>query len=545
MSRRRRSFSWLVAALVLTLFAAACGSGTTDDGGEPAAGEDPAAEGGTELTEGTEAAAGDSSTLVVGSIEVPGHLDPARVYEKFASDILFNTTNRLVEFTPGSEEIGPGLAESWEISDDGLTYTFTLRDGVVFHDGSELTSEDVKWSLERALNISHPDSATFLISSIESIETPDDHTVVITIAEPNATFLSRLNYTVASILPSDSQVYPTPDAPLSEPTAEAADEFLNDQEVVGTGPYQLTEYTPGESMTLERFDDYWGEAPAIETVRIQFFEQAAQMRNALAAGEIDLNINEFGPAERASLQEDENIEVIESEGGRIRYIVLDVTQEPFTDPAVRQAIATSIDRQRIIDEVFDGKGKPLFSMIPSSFDVSEDFISDMEATVPEGVSFDLWYPLNKYGDTEADVAESIARSLNEAGFDVTTQSADWAAEYANNLNNGTYSAYLLGWYPDYVDPDDYVEPFYSDEGFIGFYSSEEMNELIAQEQQQEVGSEERAETFRQIQELAAEDMPYIPLYEEGTTAYVGPGVSGVENTLDAAQQTRYFVMSKE
>jgi peptide/nickel transport system substrate-binding protein len=548
MSGRKRYLSWLVTALVCALMAAACGGGTTD-GAEGQGGGD-AAEGGTESTDtgaepGDATGGGDASTLVVGSVEVPGHLDPARVYAKFASDILFNTTNRLVEFPPGSDEVGPGLAESWEISDDGLTYTFDLREGVTFHDGSELTSEDVKYSLERVLNINHPDSATFLIQGIESIETPDDQTVVITIAEANATFLSRLNYTVASILPSDSDVYPSPDAPMSEPTAEAANEFLNDQEVVGTGPYQLTEYTPGESLTLERFDDYWGEAPAIQTVRIQFFAEAAQMRNALDAGEIDLNINEFGPAERASLESSEDIEVIESDGGRIRYMVLDVTQEPFTDTEVRRAISSSIDRQRIIDEVFEGNGFPLFSMIPSAFEVQEDYMSEIEAAVPDGTSFELWYPLNKYGDTEADVAESISRSLNESGFDVTTQSADWAAEYSNNLNNGTYAAYLLGWYPDYVDPDDYIEPFYSDEGFIGFYSSEEMNELIAQEQTQEVGSEERAETFDQIQRLAAEDMPYIPLYEEGTTAYVGPGVSGVEDTLDASQQTRYFVMSKE
>jgi peptide/nickel transport system substrate-binding protein len=535
---RKRPLTWLISALVVAMLAAACGSGTTDDaGGGTTTGTE---EGGTETAGG-----GDGSTLVVGSVEVPGHLDPARVYEKFASDILFNTTNRLVEFPAGSDEVGPGLAESWEVSEDGLTYTFTLREGVVFQDGSEFDSEDVKWSLERSLNIAHPDSASFLLEGIETIETPDPQTVVITLNEANSTFLSRLNYTVASILPSDSQVYPTPDAPLSEPTAEAANEFLQEQEVVGTGPYQMTEYTPGESMTLERFDDYWGEAPDIQTVRVQFFESAAQMKNALAAGEIDLNINEFGPAESADLQADENIQVIEEQGGRIRYIVLDVTQPPFDDPAVRRAISASIDRQRIIDEVFEGKGIPLYSMIPSAFEVSADHMSDIEATVPEGTSFDLWYPLNKYGDTEADVAESISRSLNEAGFEVTTQSADWAAEYANNLNNGTYSAYLLGWYPDYVDPDDYIEPFYSDEGFIGFYSSEEMNELIQQEQQQEPGSAERAETFDQIQQLAAEDMPYIPLYEEGQTAYVGPGVGGVEQTLDAAQQTRYYVMTKE
>jgi peptide/nickel transport system substrate-binding protein len=208
-------------------------------------------------------------------------------------------------------------------------------------------------------------------------------------------------------------------------------------------------------------------------------------------------------------------------------------------------MSAAIDRQRLIDEVFEGAGQPLFSMIPSNFPEHADYMSDVEAEVPEGTQIELWYPLNKYGDTEPDLAEAIARSLNEAGFEVTTQSADWAAEYGNNLNNHTYAAYLLGWYPDYVDPDDYIEPFYSVDGFIGYYSNPEMEELIDQEQQQEIGVQERAQTFDQIQQLAAEDMPYIPLLSRGQTAYYRDTVSGVEDTLTAAQQTWYYVMSKE
>ncbi len=535
-SRSTRRHRLLLLLTAFALIAAACGGGTTATDAGGAATEEAAG--------ATEAAAGDASTLVVGSIEVPGHLDPARVYELYASNILFNTTNRLVEFQPGTGEIGPGLAESWEISEDGKTYTFTLREGVTFHDGSEMTSEDVKWSLERSLNINHPDGASFLIAGVESIETPDDQTVVITIAEENSTFLSRLNYTVASVLPSDGDVYQAPDQALEEPSQQEADEFLNDQEIIGTGPYQLTSYTPGESLTLEAFPDYWGDAPAIDTVQVQFFEDSAQMKNAMDAGEIDFNYNEFGPAERAALEQTEGVNVLEEEGGQIRYMVLDVNQEPYNDPAVRRALSAAIDRQRIVDEVFEGAGLPLYSMIPSNFDVAADYVSDIQADVPEGTTIELWYPLNKYGDTEADVAETIARSLSEAGFEVTTKSADWAAEYSNNLNNGTYAAYLLGWYPDYLDPDDYIEPFYSKDGFIGFYSNPAMEELIDQEQQQEIGSTERAQTFDEIQQLAAEDMPYIPLFSRGQTAYFRDTVQGVEDTLTPAQQTWYYVLSK-
>ena len=540
--RRTRTTRWQLLSLLaaLAIVAAACGTGTTSTEGEGTASE-PAAAG----TEGDAAAGGDPSTLVVGATEVPSHLDPAVVYELFASNILFNTTNRLVEAQPGTGEIGPGLAEEWEISDDQLTYTFTLREGVTFQDGSDFTSEDVKWSLERATNINHPESAAFLLGGIESIETPDDYEVVITLSEPNATFLSRLNYTVATILPSDGDAYTTPDEALEEPSAGEAEEFINDETIVGTGPYELTDYTPGESLTLEAFDGYWGEAPAIDTVQVQFFGDTAQMRNAMAAGEIDFNYNEFAPAERASLSEEDGLTISETEGGRIRYIVIDVTAAPFDDTEVRRAMSAAIDRQRIIDEVFEGAGSPLYSMIPSTFDVyAPEYMEDIEAEVPEGTEVELWYPLNKYGDTEADVAESISRSLNEAGFEVTTQSADWAAEYSDNTTTGTYSVYLLGWYPDYIDPDAYIDPFYGG-GYIPYYQDEEMQELIRQQQTQEIDSEERAETFDEIQQKAAEDMPYIPLYEEGQTVYHADSVTGVEDTLTPAQQTWFYVLSKD
>ncbi|MGI9018348.1 MAG: ABC transporter substrate-binding protein [Euzebya sp.] len=552
---------------VLALLSTACGGGstgedtTTDDG--TTAADEPTADDATSADEPADepttddapadAPAGGDEVLVFGTTEMPSSIDPADVYEKFASDILFNTTNRLVEFGPGSSEVGPGLATEWDISEDGLTYTFTLREGVTFQDGSDFDSEDVVFSLNRSLDINHPDGASFLINSIESIEATSPTEVVITISEANSTFLSRLNYTVASILPSDSDAYSAPDSAIAADDADEgaetqraeADGFLTQDTIVGTGPYQLTDYQPGVSMTLERYDDFWGDAPAIGTVRVSFFEDSAQMRNALAAGEIDMVVNDFGPTEAAGLEGEDGLQQLIVDGGRTRYIVLDVTQPPFDDPAVRQAIATTIDRQRISDEVFDGQAVPLFSMIPSTFSASADYISDLET--PEltdtPIEFDLWYPLNKYGDTEADVAETIARSLNESGlFNVTTMSSDWATEYSSNLNTGTYGAYLLGWYPDYLDPDDYIEPFYdSVDTFIGFYGSDEMDQLITDEQQ-ETDEDARAAIFDEIQQLAATDMPFIPLYAEGQKAFYSDRVTGVEDTVTAAQQTWFYVL---
>lgn len=545
--RKRSLFGRLLVLLIaLAMVAAACGD-DDDDGGE-------AADDGDEETTDTGGDGGESSVLVFGTTEQPSTIDPADVYEKLASDILFNTTNRLVEFTPGSDEIGPGLATEWDISEDGLTYVFTLREGVTFQDGSTFEAEDVVWSINRTLDVNHPDGASFLLGGIESIEATGDHEVTITLSEANSTFLSRLNYTVGTILPSDGDVYTAPDAPVESSEDDAglenqrqeAEGFIVDDTIVGTGPYEMTSYQPGVSMTLERFDGYWGDAPPIDTIRIQFFESNEQMRNALVNDEIDLAFNDLSPTEVAGL-EGEGVEVESLDGGRISYVVLDVTQPPFDNAEVRRAIAATIDRERIVDEVFEGQALPLNSMIPTTFDASEDHISDIEfdeAALGEApIEFELWYPADRYTN-QAQVAETIQRSLNESGmFNITTNTSEWATEYSNQLNTGAYKAYLLGWYPDYLDPDDYIEPFYdSEDTFIGFYGSEEMDSLITAEQQ-ETDQDARDAIFDQIQQLAAEDMPFIPLYSEGQEAYFQDRVEGVDQTLTAAQQTWFYVLS--
>lgn len=522
-----------VGLLALGLLAGACSGDST---------EDPTAS-------GTGGPTGDASVLVVGTTEKPSAIDPARVYEKMASDFLFNSTDRLVELEPGTGDAIPGVASEWDISDDGLTYTFTLRDGVTFQDGSDLTSEDVKWSLERALNINHPQGASFLLSNVASVEAPDDLTVVVTLASPNVTFLSRLAYTVGTILPSDGDVYTAPEARLgtadAPPSQEEADAFLVGDQIVGSGPYQMTSYDPDQGATFETWDGYWGDAPGIPTVRVEFFETTAQMAAALQNGEIDMNVNDFGPAERAALEGDESVTVEQGDGGRIRYMVFDTSQAPFDDPAVRRSISAAVDRQRIIDDVFEGAGTPLYSMVPPAYPASADEMSSLEPEVEgDPIAFDLWIPLNKYGDTEEEVGESIARSLNESGlFDVTVQSADWVAEYADTFNTGAYGAFLLGWYPDYIDPDDYIEPFYHSAGFIGLYESAEMDGLIADEQL-ETDADARTGIFGQIQELAATDMPYVPLYEESFHAFYANGLSGVENSIDIAGQARWYMISR-
>ncbi len=544
MRGRIRVSTWVALLFVFALVAGACG--TPDQEPEPGATDQPPT-----ATDGEQAAGGD---IIVGTTDTVQTIDPAKCYSYYCSNIFYNTGNTLMGFEPGSDTVSPVLAaEEPEASEDGLTYTFQLREDVTFHDGSEMTAEDVVFSLNRGRLLQHPEGASFLLGGIESVEATGDYTVEVTLSEPDVTFLSKLAYTVATILPSDGP-YEAPEEPVTE--AQAAEEFVNEDEFIGTGPYQLSDLREGESITLEAFGEYWGDVPANDRVLVQFFNESAQLQASLEAGEIDVAFRHLNPEQRQSLEGSEEIQTIEGEGAFIRYIVLNTLLEPFDDPDVRKAMAAAIDRDRIVDEVLAGDGEALYSMVPPLFEAgvpsfqevygdasAEDFIS-------EPVDMELWYSTDHYAETEPDFAQTLQRSLEETDlFNVSLQSTEWAqfTEQAWPGETGQYPAFLLGWYPDYLDPDDYLYPFYhSEQSFLKMYSNDQMDELINQEQTdfQDPNAAERQEVFRQIQQLAAEEAPIIPVYSGTPFAFAQSNVQGVQDTMDPSQIFRYWLISK-
>ena len=543
----RRHLGIAAAAVALGLIATACD--TTDDPDtddtDDTAVDDP------DDGDPDEAAAG--GDLIVGTTDAPTALDPAVVYDTNSSQALFNIGETLVGFPPGETEVAPFLAaELPEISDDGLTYTFELRDDAVFSNGKELTSEDVQFSLERSINMEHPQGAGFLLDGIEEIETPDDLTVEITLAEPNITFLSRLAYTVGTILPSDGH-YPAPDGPVSE-TGEDPDDFRQ-EDFVGTGRYLVEDFREGESMTLVANPDYHGDPPANDRVLVQFYDSSSQMRLALEGGEIDVAFRDLAPDEQADLADTDGIQVVEGEGASIRYVVLNPNVEPFDDPDVRRAFAAAMDRERLIENVFQGFGEPLYSMIATGFAQYEPLFEQYDDATPsdfidEPVDITLHHETgDHYGPIEPSMAEEISRMLQESElFEVQTDTSEWAqfTEQAFPVTDETYPAFLLGWYPSYFDADYYIEPFYSAGGFLGMPAQDEMEELItAQQQADDPDSEERAEIFADIQEIAVDEALIVPLLEETPVVFAREGVEGLEDTMDVMQIFRYWLVSAD
>ncbi|MFB9726713.1 ABC transporter substrate-binding protein [Haloechinothrix salitolerans] len=498
---------------------------------------------------------GEGGDIIIGTTDSVPTLDPAKCYSYYCGTIIDNIGSTLVSYKPGETTPSPDLAaEEPEISEDGLTYTFTLREGVTFHDGSELTSEDVKFSLERALNINHPEGAAFLLEGIDSVEAPDPLTVEITLKEPDITFGSKLAYNVATILPSDGE-YTAPDEKLPDDSTDDTYEKYVNENLVSTGPYTLEDNRQGESIELAAFGDYFGDAPKNSRVLVSFFDKSAQMVTALKSGEIDVAFRDLTPEQRTSLENDDSINTIQGEGASIRYMVFNTRLEPFDDPDVRKAFAAAIDRDRIIDEVLGGAGEPLYSMVPPSFDANvpafDEQYSDKEPSdfIDGKVELDLWYSTDHYGPTEPPLAETLTRMLEESGsFEVNQKSSEWA-QYTSNMApgpTGQYPAFLLGWYPDFLDPDNYIQPFYhSESSFLRMYDNPEMDQLIRDEQTAEAAdSEERMRTFEEIQRIAAEDAPIVPLYVSIPEAFVRSDVEGVQDTMDASQVFRYYLIHK-
>jgi peptide/nickel transport system substrate-binding protein len=520
-----------------------------------------AACGGDDDTAGGGGGAGASDSIVVGTTDsLQNSFDPAQAYDLFASTIDFNTAETLVTYKPNAVEPSPLLAAAMPtVSADGTVYTFQLRTGVKFHDGTDLDSAAVKFSLERARDFGNKDAeaAGFLLTAIKSIATPSPTTVEITLDKPNVTFLSRLAFTVASIV--SPTAYRTNVLAGTEEGPAVQAKYKTDT-IVGTGPYKLVEYREKESLTLEANPDYWGEAPKTERVLIRLFNTSSALKLALQNREVDVAYRALQPDDIDFFRNQSGFSVVEGEGPGIRYLVFNVTKPPFDNVNLRKAVAAAVDRQAVTTEVLKGTGVPLLSMIPPTFAAayepkwSELYGSTVDKTkvdqhlaaagVPAGqkVDLDFWFSPTHYGDTEPAVAQVLARSLTDTGrFNVNISNVEWA-EYGNKRRAGEMPLFLMGWYPDYLDVDDYLEPFADPNVFDPAKWEDPAMLNLVHAQQAERDPAKRTDIVKQAQTYMAEQTPYVPIFQISQFAATTDSVSGV--VLDSIQLLRFFLLEK-
>jgi peptide/nickel transport system substrate-binding protein len=529
----RRSMKLWALLVALVLLAAACGGdddgedGTTDEGGG-----DPEA------------------TIVHGTTDQPVSYDPAGSYDLPSWNVIYNVMEGLLTIPPGGSSPEPALAEFCDF-EDGQTYTCTLREGVTFHDGSELDAEDVVTSFRRNIEINDPAGACSLLASLaecgkwkDDAITTEGNTVTFHLNAEDTTWPAVLTTGAAAITPSE---YP-------------ADDLQKDDQAIGTGPYTIAEFRPGEQTVMEANPDYWGDAPANGRVIIQYFDKSSALKLAVEQGEVDVAYRSLTPTEVEDLRGAGDLEVVEGNGTEIRYLVFNTKFEPYDDVNVRRAIAAAIDRQAIVENVYNETVEPLYSMVPVGLPGHIDAFADEfgetadvdaatslleEAGVETPLELEIWWTPSHYGDASADEYTEIKRALEDSGlFTVRLKSTEWD-QYSEAAFTDQYPAYQLGWFPDYPDPDNYLSPFYSSDSFLGIhYENKEVDDLLA-EQRAETDPGAREAIFQQIQEIAAQDVPIVPIWQGQQVAITATGISGVEDTFDPSFQFRYWLIGKE
>jgi peptide/nickel transport system substrate-binding protein len=519
----------LLGATLLVLAAGGCGGG--DDGG----------------------GGGEGGTIIHGTTDTPVSYDPAGSYDLPSWNVIYNVIWGLLALPPGGDQPEPALAESCQF-DNPSTYTCTLREGLKFHDGSDLTAEDVKHSFDRVNRINDSNGPASLFGSLyaeagkvtgDEVEVVDERTVTFHLNKPDATWPFIMTTGGGGIVPSDK--YP-------------ADKLQPDAQAVGAGPYRLAEYRSGEQTSLERYDDFHGEAPKNERVLIQYYDASSALKLAVENGEVDIAYRSLTPTEVEDLRGGEGVQVVEGNGTEIRYLVFNVGLEPGKNVAVRQAAAYLIDRQAIVDNVYNGTVEPLYSMVPRGIAGHTDAFRTKYGEMPDKakaeqvlqqagvqtpVKAEIWWTPTHYGDSSADEYAEIKRALDESGlFQVTLKSTEWD-QYSEAYAEDRYAVFQLGWFPDYPDPDNYLSPFYHTDNFLkNHYSNKEVDDLLAK-QKASTDQAEREQHFQRIQEIAAEEVPIIPIWQGKQVAAVREGVTGVEQTFDPSFQFRYWLIAKE
>jgi peptide/nickel transport system substrate-binding protein len=502
-----------------------------------------------------------ADSFVLGTTDsLQNSFDPAEAYDYFGADVVWNVAETLVTYAPNATTASPLLAKDLPtVSADGLTYTFTLRDGVKFTDGTTMDSAAVKFSLLRAQAFGNKDSesAGFLLSGIKTIDTPSTSTVVIHLDKPNKAFLSRLAYTVAAIV--SPAAYKDNVLSGSE-TGDAVLAKYKKDTIVGTGPYKIVSYKEKESITLQANDTYWGTQPKTKNILVKLYDKSSALKLALQNKEADIAFRSLQPDENASFKNAAGFKLVEGEGPGIRYLTFNVTKAPFDNINLRKAVAAALDRKPVLDEVLKGTGKSLGSMIPPSFKTSDAKWTELygdgtdkakldqyltAAGVPAGqkVNIDFWFSPTHYGDTEAAVAQVIARTLEATGrFSVKISSVEWA-EYGLKRKAGEMPAFLMGWYPDYLDEDDYLEPF-ADKAIFdpAKWDDPKMLDLVHR-QQAATDDAQRATIIKQAQDYMAEQVPYVPIWSIQQFAATTDKISGV--VLDPIQLLRYWTIEKQ
>jgi len=497
---KKRLTAFLLLAALLCAALTGCGGGSTEQTPaekEPSTPDAPVA---NEITVGIAQDLDDS-------------LDPHKTVKAGTREVMFNVFEGLVKPTPDGD-LTPAVAENYTVSEDRLTYTFTLREGVKFHNGDTVTAEDVVYSINRCAAATETGIVQVeAFSVIQNIAAVDERTVTITIAEPSNEFLS---YLTVAVLPSDYDKQDT--API------------------GTGPFKFVSRAAQDSMVLEKFDEYWGTPANLDKVTLKIIENADSLMMSLQSGAIDL-CSHLTSTQVAQLGDDFN--VAEGTMNLVQAMYLNNAEKPFDDVRVRQALCYAVDKQAIIDIAFDGYGSPIgSSMYPAFGKYFDDSLTNYytkdvdkakallaDAGYPNGFEMTITVPSNY--KPHMDTAEVLVQQLAEIGVKATIQPIEWESWVSDVYVGRQFQSTVVGVDASTMTARALLERFTSTYGknFIN-YNSADYDALF----QQVLSSSDDAEQtalYKQMEANLTENAANVYIQDLADLVAVRKGLEGV------------------
>lgn len=444
-------------------------------------------------------------------------LDPHQGKETPAVQVNTQIFDTLVTVDPETNEVVPQIAESWEQTDD-QTYVFKIREGIKFHDGSDLTAEDVKFSLDRARNSA---AVSYIVNFIEEVTVDDDHTVTVKTTAPYAPTLRNLAIPFAAIVPK---------------AVVEADENAFIQNPVGSGPYKFVEWNHGDHVTLKAFDDYYAGKPETENLIMKVIPETSQRTIALETGEVDLAYD-LAVNDIPKVNSDDKLTVYEIPSLTCWYVSMNMNKKPFDNPKVREAMSMAIDRQTIIDTINAGSGQTADAIIaPAVFGYYSTGVKEYnptkakellaEAGYPNGFSTTLWVNDNQ---SRIEMCQAMQAMLLEVGVQCNLEVLEFGS-FISRTTAGDHDLAYFGWTTSSGDADYsyYSLEHSTQQGAAGnrsFLADPDVDKLI-EEARSNTNEEERKELYKELAIKLDEINNNIPVYYSSINVGANKKVEG-------------------
>ncbi|GAB3804361.1 glutathione ABC transporter substrate-binding protein [Virgibacillus kimchii] len=518
MKLTKKAIAYLLLAVFLAIFLSACAGEPDEDGAADATGDEP------EESEG-----GD---LVIAKASDAVSLDPNGSNDIPSYDVQINIFETLVKQN-NEMELTPSLATDWEAIDENV-WEFDLREGVTFHDGAAFNADVVKKNIERIIDPEVGSSQASLFEMVTDIEVVDDYTIRFTTEYPFASLPAHLAHPVSGMVSPDL---------IDEDYAAMEDgnepgTKINEQPI-GTGFFEFDAWSPGEFVRLTRNDDYWDDPAKLDSVTFKVVSEDLTRVAEIQTGDSHIT-NPLSPSDVEQVNAHDETSVQQQESVSLAYIGFNMEKEPFDDQRVRQAISMAIDKEQIIDGIYDGYAVPAVGPIPPGVLGHEEDGSDLdydiekakellaEAGYEDGFETSIWTNDSR---ERIDTATNVQAQLEQIGIDVNIEVLEWGA-YLEATENGEHDMYVLGWVTGTGDADYSTYPLYHSQnvgapGNRTFLQDEEIDQLLA-EGRQTFDDEERHEVYRELQEKLVDLSPKIYLHYSEYLLGVRDEVKGLE-----------------